>query len=152
MTNDKYKKDPGKFGPKSVIGTYLRTMNMTQYKDLHYEDSDDVNQLPAERKAIDVPTDEEYEQKLLDQLNSGIISETQYNTLTRTNTKTQSNIDENGFLIGLEDVKPTEDQPSEPQEQTPQYQFDSSYWTDQLDDNDINYLMLKWGTMYTPEQ
>lgn len=152
MTNDKYKKDPGKFGPKSVIGTYLRTMNMTQYKDLHYEDSDDVNQLPAERKAIDVPTDEEYEQKLLDQLNSGIISETQYNTLTRTNTKTPSNIDENGFLIGLEDAKPTEDQPSEPQEQAPQYQFDSSYWTDQLDDNDINYLMLKWGTMYTPEQ
>lgn len=152
MTNDKYKKDPGKFGPKSVIGTYLRTMNMTQYKDLHYEDSDDVNQLPAERKAIDVPTDEEYEQKLLDQLNSGIISETQYNTLTRTNTKTPSNIDENGFLIGLEDAKPAEDQPSEPQEQAPQYQFDSSYWTDQLDDNDINYLMLKWGTMYTPEQ
>lgn len=152
MTNDKYKKDPGKFGPKSVIGTYLRTMNMTQYKDLHYEDSDDVNQLPAERKAIDVPTDEEYEQKLLDQLNSGVISETQYNTLTRTNTKTQSNIDENGFLIGLEDAKPIEDQPSEPQEQAPQYQFDSSYWTDQLDDNDIDYLMLKWGTMYTPEQ
>ena len=40
ITNERYKKNPGKFGPKSVLGTYLRTMNMMQYRDFHYSDSD----------------------------------------------------------------------------------------------------------------
>lgn len=161
LTNERYKKDPGKFGPKSVIGLYLRTMNMTQYRDLHYEDSDDLNQFTnpantvtdAEQEALD----QQYEENLLKQLEEGKISETQYNTLTKTNNKHESEVDENGFLIELEKLNipdPTEEETKteESQEQAPQYHFDPNYWTDQLEDDDINYLMLKWGTMYTPEQ
>ena len=155
LTNERYKKDPGKFGPKSVIGTYLRTMNMTQYRDLHYEESDDLNQFSTPGNNKDTPIDPEYEENLLKQLQEGKITETQYNTLTKTNQKHESDIDENGFLIELGNIEVApsdQDQPSEPQEQTPQYQFDPNYWTDQLDNKDIDYLMLKWGTMYTPEE
>lgn len=159
LTNERYKKDPGKFGPKSVIGTYLRTMNMTQYRDLHYEDSDMLNHFSnpiEENKDSDqLASDQKYEEDLLRQLQEGKINETQYNTLTKTNQKRESKVDENGFLVELENlnINSTEDtQPEESQEQTPQYQFDPTYWTDQLDNEDIDYLMLKWGTMYTPEE
>lgn len=125
---------------------------MTQYRDLHYEDSDDLNQFTnpantvtdAEQEALD----QQYEENLLKQLEEGKISETQYNTLTKTNNKHESEVDENGFLIELEKLNipdPTEEETKteESQEQAPQYHFDPNYWTDQLEDDDINYLMLK---------
>lgn len=146
LTNEKYKKDPGKFGPKSVIGFYLRAMNMTQYQDYTFADSDQFNkpkleEQPSEEDAAD------YEAKLKAQLESGEISEGQYNTLTRTNMYPQG-LDEKGFIKDIGQEQPAE----ETSEETPFYQVDSSYWTDQLDESDIDYLMLKWGTMYTPEQ
>lgn len=144
LTNERYKKNPGKFGPKSVIGLYLRAMNMLQYRDLTYADSDSINNVGK-----DVKVDEDYEKQLKEKLVNGEISQGQYNTLTKTNRDVQKEgYDEKGFLIPEEE----EPQPEEPQEQTPQYQVDPNYWTDQLNDSDINYLMLKWGTMYTPEE
>lgn len=144
LTNERYKKNPGKFGPKSVIGLYLRAMNMLQYRDLTFADSDSINNVGK-----DVKVDEDYEEQLKAKLESGEISQGQYNTLTKTNRDIQKEgYDEKGFLIPEE----TESQPEESQEQTPQYQVDPNYWTDQLDESDINYLMLKWGTMYTPEE
>lgn len=109
---------------------------MTQYRDLHYEDSDDLNQFTnpantvtdAEQKALD----QQYEENLLKQLEEGKISETQYNTLTKTNNKHESEVDENGFLIELEKLNipdPTEEETKteEPQEQASQYHFDPNY-------------------------
>lgn len=143
LTNERYKKNPGKFGPKSVIGLYLRAMNMLQYRDLTYADSDSINNVGK-----NVTVDEDYEEQLKTRLENGEISQGQYNTLTKTNRDVQKEgYDVNGFLIPEE-----ESQPEEPQEQAPQYQIDPNYWTDQLDESDINYLMLKWGTMYTPEE
>ena len=144
LTNERYKKNPGKFGPKSVIGLYLRAMNMLQYRDLTFADSDSINNVGK-----DIKVDEDYEEQLKERLEKGEISQGQYNTLTKTNRDIQKEgYDEKGFLIPEEE----ESQPEESQEQTPQYQVDPNYWTDQLDDSDINYLMLKWGTMYTPEE
>ena len=103
---------------------------MTQYRDLHYEDSDDLNQFSTPGNNKDTPIDPEYEENLLKQLQEGKITETQYNTLTKTNQKHESDIDENGFLIELGNIEVApsdQDQPSEPQEQTPQYQFDPNY-------------------------
>ena len=161
MANERYKKNPGKFGPKSVIGVYLRAMNMTQYRDLTYADSDTLSKTKTTPE--EEPTETEYEQELLKKLEAGEITQEQYNTLTKTNIVNLSEfgggtsiIDENGFISGLKEMVPTEDkpadEPSTPQEQVPQYQIDVNYWIDQLDDSDIDYLMLKWGTLYSPEQ
>ena len=37
------KQGPAKFGPGSVIGQYIRSMNMTQYRDYTYKDTDKLN-------------------------------------------------------------------------------------------------------------
>lgn len=139
ITNDRYLKDPSKFGPKSVIGTYLRTMNMVQYADYGFTDSDTFNKPntpPPEEK------DEDYEEQLLSKLESGEITQTQYETLTRTNAKFSS--------VDFVDMDLPDN--AKPQEQAPQYQISATYWTDQLTEDDITYLMLKWGTVYTPEE
>ena len=151
ITNERYKKNPSKFGPKSVLGLYLRTMNMMQYRDFHYSDSDNFENAGNAATAPIAKTeiDEEYETKLLQQLESGEISQTQYDTLTKKNAiQYDADLDEDGFIKGLVTLpygaeKKQESEPETPQEQTPRYQFDPTYWTDQLDEKDINYLMLK---------
>lgn len=80
LTNERYKKNPGKFGPKSVIGLYLRAMNMLQYRDLTFADSDSINNVGK-----DIKVDEDYEEQLKERLEKGEISQGQYNTLTKTN-------------------------------------------------------------------
>ena len=148
ITNERYLKDPAKFGPKSVIGTYLRTMNMVQYADYTFADSDHLRQPEStDDKNEETTNDEDYEKQLLEKLQAGEISQGQYDTLTRTNAKDVP-YSENIQFVEMEDAA----EPSTPQEQTPQYQISATYWTDQLTEEDINYLMLKWGTVYTPEQ
>ena len=136
MANERYKKNPGKFGPKSVIGVYLRAMNMTQYRDLTYADSDTLSKTKTTPE--EEPTETEYEQELLKKLEAGEITQEQYNTLTKTNIVNLSEfgggtsiIDEDGFISGLKEMVPTEDkpadEPSAPQEQAPRYQIDVNY-------------------------
>lgn len=136
MANERYKKNPGKFGPKSVIGVYLRAMNMTQYRDLTYADSDTLSKTKTTPE--EEPTETEYEQELLKKLEAGEITQEQYNTLTKTNIVNLSEfgggtsiIDEDGFISGLKEMVPTEDkpadEPSTPQEQAPRYQIDVNY-------------------------
>ena len=160
ITNERYKKNPGKFGPKSVIGTYLRTMNMMQYRDFHYSDSDNLEANrgnAATTPVAEAVIDDEFEAKLLAQLEAGEISQTQYDTLTKKNAQNYSSkVNSDGFISTLANLplnsELEEAEPEPSQEQAPQYQFDPTYWTDQLNEEDINYLMLKWGTVYTPEQ
>ena len=94
-------------------------MNMLQYRDLTYADSDSINNVGK-----NVKVDEDYEEQLKIKLENGEISEGQYNTLTKTNRNAQKEgYDENGFLIPEEE----ETQPEESQEQMPQYQVDPNY-------------------------
>ena len=161
ITNERYKKNPSRFGPKSVLGIYLRTMNMTQYRDFHYSDSESLEANggnAATTPVAETVIDDEFEAKLLAQLEAGEISKTQYDTLTKKNADNYSSkVNADGFISTLANLPlnaelEEQQQPEPPQEQTPQFQFDLNYWTDQLDDKDISYLMLKWGTVYTPEQ
>lgn len=158
IANERYKKNPSKFGPTSVIGIYLRTMNMMQYRDFHYSDSDNPENNAATAPIAETKIDEEYETKLIAQLEAGEISQTQYDTLTKknaTNYAEELGLNEEGLIKGLESLPIRAEEESAanaPQEQVPQYQFDPNYWTDQLNEKDIDYLMLKWGTVYTPEQ
>lgn len=94
-------------------------MNMLQYRDLTYADSDSINSVGK-----DVVVDEDYEKQLKEKLANGEISQGQYNTLTKTNRDIQKEgYDEKGFLIPEEE----ESQLEELQEQAPQYQVDPNY-------------------------
>ena len=135
ITNERYKKNPSKFGPKSVIGLYLRTMNMMQYRDFHYSDSDTLDSGNAATAPIaQAKIDEEYEAKLVQQLENGEITQTQYDTLTKKNAvKYDADLDEEGFIKGLKTLplntydQQDQPEPETPQEQTPRYQFDPTY-------------------------
>ena len=89
LANKSYMKNPATFGPMSVIGTYLRTMNMEQYKNLTYADSERINnekfqQAKKEQQNIkDTSYDEEFENRLLEKLEAGEISQAEYNTMSR---------------------------------------------------------------------
>ena len=89
QANKAYMKNPAKFGPMSVLGTYMRTMRMNQYADYGYADSDKLNNedyIEAQEQMKNLASteiDEEYEKKLLDKLNAGEISQAQYNTMSR---------------------------------------------------------------------
>ena len=111
-------------------------MNMTQYRDLTFADSDKIGK--PEDEPTDVPIDEEYEQSLLQKLDTGEINQEQYNTLTKTNSHTlkdlgggTSILDEDGFISSLKNFTPLEEEnttePTTPQEQAPQYQVDPNY-------------------------
>lgn len=89
LANRSYMKNPATFGPMSVIGTYLRTMNMEQYKNLKYADSEKINnekfqQARKEQQNIKGTSyDEEFENRLLESLKAGEISQAEYNTMSR---------------------------------------------------------------------
>jgi hypothetical protein len=89
LANKSYMKNPATFGPMSVIGTYLRTMNMEQYKNLTYADSEKINnekfqQARKEQQNIKGTSyDEEFENRLLESLKAGEISQAEYNTMSR---------------------------------------------------------------------
>ena len=87
--NSIFLKDPGKFGPMSVLGRYLRVMSMSQYRDFHFSDSDHLNaeerRLAREEEAQQRSEDaylEEREAELRTKLESGEISRREYNTLS----------------------------------------------------------------------
>lgn len=147
QTNEAYLKNPGKFGPKSVIGGYMRTMNMNQYEGIHYEHSaDTLDEARAKSKG------EEYEapqstfeidkEKMDRQLAAGIISQAEYDTFMNSSSLGQ---------IEFVDMDAPEEVQEEQQFISP-YTKDETYWSNQLTAEDIDYLLLKWGKNYTPEQ
>lgn len=86
LTNREYLKNPARFNSKSVLGLYMRTMNMFQWAKYGYADSDMLNNQQAEelarRKQIvqENNNDEELQRKY----EAGEISEAEYRTMRTT--------------------------------------------------------------------
>lgn len=125
-TNEIFKKK-GKLTSKSVIGTYIRTMNMTQYRDYHYADSDRLNfadrKNQQEAEAAHAKQ-EEAEAELLERLEKGEISQAEYSTLSATTTEAAIAAVNPGFMVGV----------------TPP---DNTALLEQLSEEDYQYLNLK---------
>ena len=106
---------------------------MMQYRDFHYSDSDNPENNAATAPIAETKIDEEYETKLIAQLEAGEITQTQYDTLTKknaTNYAEELGLNEEGLIKGLESLPLRAEEESAadvPQEQVPQYQFDPNY-------------------------
>lgn len=96
-------------------------MNMVQYAGYGFADSDHLRKLEDPEPEISSQEDDEYEKNLLAKLESGEISQTQYETLTHTNAKDIS-YGENIQFVDMDAAKPPT-----PQEQMPQYQISATY-------------------------
>ena len=141
MSNDIYLKNPAKFSNRSVIGKYIRTMNMKQYADYCFADSDKLNmaqEMAKERREATV--DKDYVLQLQKELEEGKISKAQYDTLSP---ETPSSIDkeeEEFIALKEEAIKPI------------QQGADEGEIRKQLTDEEYQYLLMKWGYLYQPSQ
>lgn len=141
MANDIYLKNPAKFSSRSVIGKYIRTMNMKQYADYCFADSDKLNmaqEMAKERREATV--DKDYVLQLQKELEEGKISKAQYDTLSP---ETPSSIDqeeEEFIALKEEAIKPI------------QQGADEGEIRKQLTDEEYQYLLMKWGYLYQPSQ
>lgn len=87
MTNRAYMRNPQAFGSMSVIGTYLRTMLMAQYRNYGYADSDKFNinsgaSIKERRKRYMEQYNDEREEELAKKLANGEISQAEYDTVS----------------------------------------------------------------------
>lgn len=124
LANKVYKQDPANFGPRSVIGRYFRTMKMVSWRDYSWADSDRLNaERQGKREHVtanrrEAYLDEEKEQKLLEQLEKGEISQAQYQTLSARYSFDHNEIDKNPNVIASDPVaniaESTEEEDSPP--------------------------------------
>lgn len=124
--NKEYLANPGRFGPASVIGKYMRDMKMAQYKRFGYRDSDNpdfVGLVPAK--------DEANEALLKQRLDAGEISQAEYDTMSVTADGGNPHDVKKVFTAKSDYVKSV---------------------NESLTDEDRMYLMLKWGTSYSADE
>lgn len=126
MSNREFKANPGRFGPKSVLGKYMRNMKMHQYRKFGYADSDN-----QELNGLIPQTDQESELDLRKKLESGEITKAEYNTRS----SYADSVSRDG----------------ESKEYTLKSEYEKSV-NDNLTTQDRVYLLSKWGTSYTPEE
>lgn len=156
QTNKQYQKNPGKFGPASVIGQYIRTMNMAQYADYHYSDSDQINnreRLAAQgiQQAKDI--DPNYEENLRKKYEAGEITKAAYETLSFGNAGPHLNGDIPDHTYTYEDENGEETLKVDVPEFRKDIQTDyENKIVDNLTDEDMQYLLVKWGITYTPTE
>lgn len=132
--NKAYKKNPGKMGPRSVIGFYLRCMKMKQWKDYTYADTDRLNyeNQKMAQVAYQKKLSEDELKILAAQLADGVISQAEYDTLTASPEQIAAR-DEVAFVTNFS-------------------QENEDIIAEQLGDEDYRYLLLKWGEFYRPSQ
>lgn len=125
------KKGPNNLNGGSVIGMYLRLMRMNQYKDSHFKDSDKLNYENEQKikkqqqyAANDTPDLE----VLKEQLEAGEISQAQYDTIAK-----PVEIEQVDFIRPANSINEAE-------------------VIKKLTEEDIEYLTVKWGTIYQPSE
>lgn len=130
LANKVYKQDPANFGPRSVIGRYFRTMKMVSWRDYSWADSDRLNaERQGKREHVtanrrEAYLDEEKEQKLLEQLEKGEISQAQYQTLSARYSFDHNEMDRNPNVIASEPAAKVAE--SKEEEDSPAYAADST--------------------------
>ena len=138
LYNKKMKKDH-RVGPASIMGTYIRTMNLQQWRKWSYEDTDALEGMAREeeearaaRAALDNPQAVKELAELQQMLDRGEIDEAEFNTrnpLAHMTTNAESD---------LEFATPDE--------------LNEDEIKGQLNEEEIQMLRLKWGTAYKPSQ
>lgn len=156
IANTEYVKNPSKFDGRSVIGKYLRLMNMTQYKKYVWEDSDRLNK-EDEPKKIETKQEFDYEEKLKEQYLNGEISESKYNTLSVMADGPKKNIEEKTQEELLEEYNSQHPEDAirrniQHFSEQPVQTIDEAEIRAQLTDDDYQYLLFKWGYLYKPSQ
>ena len=143
-----FAKNPNKMNGKSVFGKYLSKMKLNQFNKYTWADSDKLQAMQVEKAKADAAersaVDRQFEAQLREQLEQGKISEAEYKTLMPAPTQ------------AAEYQGPTSEELSaqahNPFMQDKFIQVDLPDPTDDLTEDDLKYLAMKWGSLYQPRE
>ena len=159
-----FDKDPYKMNGMSVIGKYLAKMKLRQFNKYGYKDSEQAIKDLSAKGEIDEEAKIKYQEELKKRLDEGKISEAEYKTLVRTETKKQDLPQWGNVVTGQHAGQVfAQNQPGSYEEALRQAKNpfqEQNFMAESdivdpgadLNDEDKMYLALKWGRLYTPAQ
>lgn len=81
IANQEFIKNPKNFGPKTVIGKYMRTMRTQQYANKFWADSDELTQIEGNKEST-AKQESAYAKKAYERLEKGEITPEEYAAMT----------------------------------------------------------------------
>ena len=139
-----YAKNPNLNG-MSVFGKYLSKMKLKQYKQYGWADTERLNALNDERRAVQKEEREKFEEEIKKQFEAGEIGEAEYKTMISAETQNKEYMSR--------PVAPPEfpqDKYFSENSEIVQEQMDNLI--SELTQEDKKVLAMKWGALYRPEE
>ena len=140
-----YAKNPNLNG-MSVFGKYLSKMKLKQWSGYGWADTDKLNALNDERRAVQAEERKKFEEEIKKQFEAGEIGEAEYKTMISAETQ---NKDFMSRPVELPTEFPQDKYYSENSEIV---QNEMNSLIAELTDEDKKVLAMKWGALYKPEE
>lgn len=141
-----FAKDPVKMNGTSVFGKYLSKMKLKQWKDYGWADTELLQSRQELRDKVKEEEKKKHEAIIKEKFENGEISESEYKTLTSTETQNQQYI--NGTIMN-----PIAGPINNPfQEANFMKEEDLVDLGGTLTEEDKLYLAMKWGRLYKPSE
>lgn len=139
-----YAKNPNLNG-MSVFGKYLSKMKLKQYKQYGWADTDKLNALNDEKRAIQKEEREKFEEEIKKQFEAGEIGEAEYKTMISAETQ-------NKEYMSRPIAQPEFSQDKYFSENNEIVQEQMNSLISELTQEDKKVLAMKWGVLYRPEE
>ena len=139
-----YAKNPNLNG-MSVFGKYLSKMKLKQYKQYGWADTDKLNTLNDEKRAIQKKEREKFEEEIKKQFEAGEIGEAEYKTMISAETQ-------NKEYMSRPIAQPEFSQDKYFSENNEIVQEQMNSLISELTQEDRKVLAMKWGVLYRPEE
>ena len=139
-----YAKNPNLNG-MSVFGKYLSKMKLKQYKQYGWADTEKLNALNDERRAIQKEEREKFEKEIKKQFEAGEIGEAEYKTMISAETQ-------NKDYMSRPIAPPEFPQDKYYSENSEIVQNEMNSLISELTQEDKKVLAMKWGALYKPEE
>ena len=139
-----YAKNPNLNG-MSVFGKYLSKMKLKQYKQYGWADTEKLNALNDEKRAIQKEEREKFEEEIKKQFEAGEIGEAEYKTMISAETQ-------NKEYMSRPIAQPEFSQDKYFSENNEIVQEQMNSLISELTQEDKKVLAMKWGTLYRPEE
>lgn len=139
-----YAKNPNLNG-MSVFGKYLSKMKLKQYKQYGWADTDKLNVLNDEKRAIQKKEREKFEEEIKKQFEAGEIGEAEYKTMISAETQ-------NKEYMSRPIAQPEFSQDKYFSENNEIVQEQMNSLISELTQEDKKVLAMKWGVLYRPEE
>ena len=139
-----YAKNPNLNG-MSVFGKYLSKMKLKQYKQYGWADTEKLNALNDEKRAIQKEEREKFEEEIKKQFEAGEIGEAEYKTMISAETQ-------NKEYMSRPITQPEFSQDKYFSENNEIVQEQMNSLISELTQEDKKVLAMKWGVLYRPEE